>query len=166
MILLMHRVWYQFAISTGWENIDNFALRITVKTRNMPLHSFEFCTPISSSRTPLPVLQKLVKDSAKLFSLFFIRSIDCWNVLLRFLRTASSLSNFKSLQLKTDLSPFLTCDAFNSSYFYNLASYLFFLLVILRAVPIGLLRLAPWLILEGDGYTTNFFTFICSEVYW
>jgi hypothetical protein len=73
---------------------------------------FKFHTPPFSSRTTQPSLQKPIKGSVKLFSSFFYRAIDCWNYLPPPVRTAQSLSKFKSLLSNTDLSMFLHGDAF------------------------------------------------------
>ena len=80
----------------------------------LPSHEyFNFFYPPSSSRTLLPLLQKPAKGSVKYFSSFFNRSIDCWNSLGTSVRSADSLSKFKSLLYRTDLSKFLVGNVYN-----------------------------------------------------
>ena len=75
---------------------------------------FKLYIPPQSSRTPLPLLQKPTKGSAKFFSSFFNRSIDCWNCLSPATRTTDSLPKFKSLLSNTDLSRFLVGECFDN----------------------------------------------------
>jgi hypothetical protein len=77
---------------------------------------FQFYTPPASSRTAsLTLLLKPIRGSAKYFSSFFNRSIDCWNSLNPSLRSADSLFKFKTLLSSVDLTKFLIGDVFSSS---------------------------------------------------
>jgi len=73
---------------------------------------FKFYYPPASSRTNYPILVKPNKGSAKFFSSFFNKSIDCWNSLSPSIRSVDTLSKFKSLLLSVDLSKFLVGDLF------------------------------------------------------
>jgi ribonuclease P/MRP protein subunit RPP40 len=77
---------------------------------------FHFYSPPASSRTASSILLlKPISGSAKYFSSFFNRSIDCWNSLNPSIRSADSLFKFKTLLSSVDLTKFLIGDVFSSS---------------------------------------------------
>jgi hypothetical protein len=74
---------------------------------------FHFYSPPASSGTASSILLlKPVRGSAKYFSSFFNRSIDCWNSLNPSIRSADSLFMFKTLLSSVDLTKFLIGDVF------------------------------------------------------
>ena len=64
-------------------------------------------TPIASSRSTIPHLQKPTNASNKLLHDFFYRHVDIWNALPAEIRTLTSLPTFKCKLLKCDFLPYL-----------------------------------------------------------
>jgi len=75
-----------------------------------PTDYFLIYTPISSTRSTIPSLQKPPHASSRLSSSFFYRSVDVWNYLSADIRSLSSLKSFKAAIQKVDLSHFFKCS--------------------------------------------------------
>lgn len=72
-----------------------------------PNKVFLIYTPIASSRSNLPYLQKPAKAGNKFLSLLYYRCAEAWNTLPASLRLSSSLPTFKRGLKNIDLSRFL-----------------------------------------------------------
>jgi hypothetical protein len=72
-----------------------------------PNKVFSIHTPVASSRSNLPYLQKPAKASNKSSSMLYYRCVEAWNTLPASLRLSSSLPAFKRGLKTIDLSRFL-----------------------------------------------------------
>jgi hypothetical protein len=72
-----------------------------------PSDMFLIYTPIASSRSNSPYLQRPTKASNKLLHTLFFRQVEAWNSLPLALKSASSLPIFKRGLKNIDLSKFL-----------------------------------------------------------
>ena len=72
-----------------------------------PSNVFLIYTPIASSRSKSPYLQKPPKASNKMLHTLFYRQVDAWNLLPDVLKFTSSLPVFKRGLKNVDLSQFL-----------------------------------------------------------
>lgn len=75
-------------------------------------HYFTYYYPIASSRTAYPFLVKPQKPSNLLSQSFFLRAIDPWNYLPRFVQHADTLHSFRTKVSSIDLSKYLKGSAF------------------------------------------------------
>jgi hypothetical protein len=72
-----------------------------------PSDTFLIYTPIASSRSNSPYLQRPTKTSNKLLHALFYRQVEAWNSLPPALKSASSLPSFKGGLKNIDLPKFL-----------------------------------------------------------
>jgi hypothetical protein len=72
-----------------------------------PSDAFLICTPIESSRSNSPYLQRPTKASSKLLQRPFYRQVEAWNSLPTALKSGSSFPSFKRGLTSIDLSKFL-----------------------------------------------------------
>jgi hypothetical protein len=97
----------------------------------IPSDTFLIYTPLASSRSNSPYLQRPTKASNKLLHTLFYRQVEAWNSLPPALKSASSLPSFKRGLNNIDLTKFLKGSVISLSFYsvfifhYWLNFYLF-----------------------------------------
>jgi hypothetical protein len=81
-----------------------------------PSDAFLIYTPIASSRSNSPYLQRPTKASNKLLQTLFYRQVEAWNSLPPALKSASSHPSFKRGLKNIDLSKFLKGSVYPCSF--------------------------------------------------